>query len=270
MCGCVPGTHRYTQSLAPCAEFSGFFIGFSTATTQSPLASQTPAAGGSGRVSGTAGAGRTRGAAPGAGCTHLVPFSHQNEVNFLPKADTAVGKWGEVSEWCSCPGPQTTAFASNCGSTTSPWLLPANPRGARSHLGAEEHPHPHEQPSPSVSLPACSAAPPGRILEKTLSPSAPGCPVAGPVGPRGPVALGPALLSAGGRTKPLLAGDGPGQGGSAKTLGCQAASAGGNGTVPLCPLTCCSQGLCRGRSPRLLWHFRCGFGCVRLLCFRLK
>lgn len=66
-----------------------------------------------------------------------MPFSHQNEVNFLPKADTA-----------------------------------------------------------SVSLPACSAAPPGRILEKTLSPSPPGCPVAMPAGPRGPAVLGPALLSA--------------------------------------------------------------------------
>lgn len=63
--------------------------------------------------------------------------------------------------------------------------------------------------SPSVSLPACSAAPPGRILEKTLSPSAPGCPVAVPVGPRVPAALGPSLLSAGRQTRWPSAKEGP-------------------------------------------------------------
>lgn len=34
VCRCALYTHRYTQSLAPRAEFIGFFIGFSTATTQ--------------------------------------------------------------------------------------------------------------------------------------------------------------------------------------------------------------------------------------------
>lgn len=62
-------------------------------------------------------------------------YSHQNDVNFLPKADTA-----------------------------------------------------------SVNLPACSAAPPGRILDKTLSPSAPGCPAAAPVDKDAPVGLGPNLM----------------------------------------------------------------------------
>lgn len=100
-CGRAPDTHRYTQSPAPRAEFAGFFIGFSTATTRSPFASQTPAAAGNGRASGTARAGRAHGAAPGAGCTHLVPFFHQNEVNFLPKADTAAENQGEASAWCS-------------------------------------------------------------------------------------------------------------------------------------------------------------------------
>lgn len=91
-----------------------------------------------------------------------------------------------------------------------------------------------EQPSPSVSLPACSAAPPGRILEKTLSPSPPGCPAPMPVGPRGPAALGPALLSAGGQTKPLLAGDRPGWGSSAELCGARQLARGGtDGTVPL-------------------------------------
>ena len=126
MCGCAPDTHRYTQSLAPRAEFIGFFIGFSTATTRSPLASQTPAVGGSGRASGSARAGRARGAAPGAGCTHLVPFSHQNEVNFLPKADTAVGKPGEVSAQRSHPGPPPP-WAPNRGSTASRRLHLATP-----------------------------------------------------------------------------------------------------------------------------------------------
>lgn len=64
-------------------------------------------------------------------------------------------------------------------------------------------------PLPSVSLPACSAAPPGRILEKTLSPSTPGCPVPVLAGPRGPAALGPTLLSAGGQRRLLLAGKDP-------------------------------------------------------------
>lgn len=36
--------------------------------------------------------------------------------------------------------------------------------------------HPIGVPSPS--LPACSAAPPGRILDNMLSPSIPGCPAA--------------------------------------------------------------------------------------------
>lgn len=34
MCRCALYTHCYTQSLVPHAEFIGFFIGFSTATTQ--------------------------------------------------------------------------------------------------------------------------------------------------------------------------------------------------------------------------------------------
>lgn len=147
---------------------------------------------------------------------------------------------------------------------------PRCPTPSRCRRASPPRPPPWEQPSPSVSLPACSAAPPGRILEKTLSPSPPGCPVAVPVGPRGPAALGPALLSAGGQTKPPLAGDGPGQGSLAEPPGCQAAGEGWDGTVPLGPLTCCSQGLCCGHSPWLLWHFRCRFGCVRLLRFRLE
>lgn len=46
----------------------------------------------------------------------------------------------------------------------------------------------------SVSLPACSAAPPGRILENTLSPSAPGWPAGAPGVPPG---LAPAFVPAG-------------------------------------------------------------------------
>lgn len=65
VCAGAPDTHGYTQSLALCAEFSGFFIGFSTATTRSPLASQTPVAGGNSRASGLARASRARGMAPG-------------------------------------------------------------------------------------------------------------------------------------------------------------------------------------------------------------
>lgn len=79
-------------------------------------------------------------------------------------------------------------------------------------------------PLPSVSLPACSAAPPGRILEKTLSPSTPGCPVPVLAGPRGPAALGPTLLSAGGQRRLLLAGKGPLGGGSQAARGQPCAS----------------------------------------------
>lgn len=166
-------------------------------------------------------AGRAHRTVPAAGCTHLVPFSHQNEVNFLPKADTAVGKPGQVSGWCSDPGPPPP-WAPNCGTTASQWLHPAIPKVPDSvsvQKGTIALSPSWEQPSPSVSLPACSAAPPGRILEKTLSPSPPGCPVAMPAGPRGPAALGPALLSAGGQTKLLLPGDRPGWESSAKLWG---------------------------------------------------
>lgn len=55
-----------------------------------------------------------------------MPFSHQNEVNFLPKADTAVGKPGEVSARCSCPGPPPPR-APNGGITASRRLHPATP-----------------------------------------------------------------------------------------------------------------------------------------------
>lgn len=71
-------------------------------------------------MSGTAWAGRARGTVRGTGCTHLVPFSHQNEVNFLPKADTAAGKPGKVSPRCSHPGrpppwPPNHCFCSKLG-----------------------------------------------------------------------------------------------------------------------------------------------------------
>lgn len=137
-------THCYTQSPAPCAEFTGVFIGFSTATTQSPLASQTPAAGGSGRVSAAARVGRVPGAAPGASCAHLVPFSHQNEVNFLPKADTAAGKPGKASAWSSNSGLPPSRLPNRC---ICPRLqehhilpsAPGHPCITQPHLNAEEH-----------------------------------------------------------------------------------------------------------------------------------
>lgn len=125
----------------------------------------------------------------------------------------------------STPSPR----APDCRSITSHWLHPVTPMASdpvlvpRSIMTLSP---PREQLSPSVSLPACSAAPPGRILEKTLSPSAPGCPVAMPAGPRGPAVLGPALLSAGGQMKPLLADDSPSPGSSAMPSGCWAAGRG--------------------------------------------